>query len=74
MAARMAMMAMTTSNSISVKPSAGFRPFNRLKFETIFGFIVCSFKLRYPPLFFNSTGANTTNGGRTASELFWQGR
>jgi hypothetical protein len=54
MAARMAMMAMTTSNSISVKPPDGFRQFSRLKFETIFGFIVYLIQITPPAIFFNS--------------------
>jgi hypothetical protein len=54
MAARMAMMAMTTSNSISVKLPAGFRPFNRLKPEFIFGFIVCLIQVTPAAIFFNS--------------------
>jgi hypothetical protein len=45
----MAMMAMTTSNSISVKTPAGFRSLNRLKFEIIFVFIICLFKLHALP-------------------------
>jgi hypothetical protein len=52
MAARMAMMAMTTSNSISVKPPAGFHPFNCLKSEFIFGFTVYLVQVTPPAIIF----------------------